>query len=168
MGSRSFEIEIDGPKFRLDGQLGDAVLHRVPGTPVALLRLGGSARSVVVRRQGDVWMVELSGERVVVQVLDEHVRNAGALGGGRPITSVAGVVRAPMPGLVLRLEVAPGDSVRAGSGLLVLEAMKMENEIRAAVAGVVKAVLVHPGQVVEKGTALVEVTGRVDPPPEGR
>jgi len=62
-----------------------------------------------------------------------------------------------MPGLVLSVEVEVGQQVVAGGGLVVLEAMKMENEIRASGAGTVKAVLVEVGQAVEKGTALVEV-----------
>ena len=53
-----------------------------------------------------------------------------------------------MPGLVVRVEVEPGQRVDAGAGLVVVEAMKMENELRAAGAGVVAAVHVAPGQVV--------------------
>jgi biotin carboxyl carrier protein len=64
-----------------------------------------------------------------------------------------------MPGLVVRLEVEPGQTLAPGAGVLVLEAMKMENEIRSPGGGRVKAVLVHPGQVVEKGQVLVEFEG---------
>jgi pyruvate carboxylase subunit B len=63
-----------------------------------------------------------------------------------------------MPGLVLRVEVEEGQSVAAGDGLVVLEAMKMENEIKAPVDGRVTAVHVNDGQAVDKGTILVEVT----------
>ena len=62
-----------------------------------------------------------------------------------------------MPGLVVRIPVTPGDQVTMGSGLLVLEAMKMENEIKAAGPGVVTAVRVTPGQAVEKGQILIEL-----------
>ncbi|HEY2825603.1 MAG TPA: biotin/lipoyl-containing protein [Gemmatimonadales bacterium] len=62
-----------------------------------------------------------------------------------------------MPGLVLRLEVAVGDTVTAGQGLVVLEAMKMENEIKAGVAGVVSAIRVAAGQAVDKGAVLIEL-----------
>jgi pyruvate carboxylase subunit B len=64
-----------------------------------------------------------------------------------------------MPGLVVRLEVEPGQAVVAGAGVLVLEAMKMENELRAPAGARVKAVLVRPGQAVEKGQVLVEFEG---------
>jgi len=62
-----------------------------------------------------------------------------------------------MPGLIVRINVAVGDTVRAGQGLIVMEAMKMENELRAAAAGVVKAVRARPGTAVERGSVLVEL-----------
>lgn len=63
-----------------------------------------------------------------------------------------------MPGLVLRVEVEEGQTVAPGDGLVVLEAMKMENEIKAPVAGTVSAVHVGGGQAVDKGTVMIEVT----------
>jgi biotin carboxyl carrier protein len=62
-----------------------------------------------------------------------------------------------MPGLVVRINVEPGDPIRAGQPLVVMEAMKMENELRATSDGVVRAVRVQPGAAVEKGTVLVEI-----------
>jgi pyruvate carboxylase subunit B len=62
-----------------------------------------------------------------------------------------------MPGLVVRVQVEPGQAVGAGAGLVVLEAMKMENELRSAAAGVVRSVRVKPGEPVEKGQVLVEL-----------
>jgi pyruvate carboxylase subunit B len=61
-----------------------------------------------------------------------------------------------MPGLVVRVLVAPGQLAEPGQGLVVLEAMKMENELRATARGMVTAVAVVPGQAVEKGTVLLE------------
>ena len=62
-----------------------------------------------------------------------------------------------MPGLVVRVSVAVGDQVQAGQALVVMEAMKMENELRSAAAGTVRAVLAAPGTAVEKGAVLVEL-----------
>ncbi len=64
-----------------------------------------------------------------------------------------------MPGLVVRVLVAEGQAVAAGQGLLVLEAMKMENELRASGPATVARVGVQPGQAVEKGQVLVEFAG---------
>jgi biotin carboxyl carrier protein len=64
---------------------------------------------------------------------------------------------APMPGLVVRVNVTEGDEVAAGQGLVVMEAMKMENELRAPAAGRVSRVHATAGTAVEKGTVLVEL-----------
>jgi pyruvate carboxylase subunit B len=64
-------------------------------------------------------------------------------------------VRSPMPGMVVRCEVRNGSKIKAGDGLLILEAMKMENEIKATVSGIVKKVMVIDKQVVDKGELLL-------------
>jgi pyruvate carboxylase subunit B len=66
-----------------------------------------------------------------------------------------------MPGLVLRVAVAVGETISAGQGVLVLEAMKMENELKASAPGVVTGILVQAGAAVEKGQPLVQM----GPPP---
>jgi pyruvate carboxylase subunit B len=63
-----------------------------------------------------------------------------------------------MPGLVVRVEVGVGDTVRAGQGVLIMEAMKMENELKADAPGVVSRILAESGQAVEKGAVLIEFT----------
>ena len=73
-------------------------------------------------------------------------------------TSVGGKILAPLPGVVLAVEVAPGDSARAGDTLLVLEAMKMENVIQADSDCVVQAVHVAKGDKVEASQLLMEVS----------
>ena len=69
----------------------------------------------------------------------------------------ASVVSAPMPGNILDIKVKAGDSVKKGDVLLILEAMKMENEIMAATDGVVDAVLTSKGAVVESGAPLISM-----------
>jgi biotin carboxyl carrier protein len=66
-------------------------------------------------------------------------------------------VKAIMPGKVIHIRVKPGDTVAAGDGLLIMEAMKMENEIKCRRPGTVRAVHVVPGQAVENGTLLLEI-----------
>jgi biotin carboxyl carrier protein len=65
-------------------------------------------------------------------------------------------VRAPMPGLIVRIEAGVGDTVRPGQPVIAMEAMKMENELKAEGAGVVSRILVEPGTAVEKGAVLME------------
>lgn len=66
-------------------------------------------------------------------------------------------VKAPLPGVILRVEVAEGQAINMSDVLLVLEAMKMENDIPAEAAGTVKKILVEAGQTVKSGDVLMEV-----------
>ena len=67
-----------------------------------------------------------------------------------------------MPGLVVKVEVAVGDRIEAGQGVVIVEAMKMENELRAEAPGVVAHVHVRPGQTVEKDQVLIDLTAPQD------
>jgi pyruvate carboxylase subunit B len=119
--------------------------------------MGGRASDVVLQPAGSGrWIVGAGGEQIDVEVVDERTRHIRSLTAGSVRPTRGGVIRAPMPGLVVRLLVGPGNPVSAGHGVLVLEAMKMENELRAPAAGVVRAIRVEPGQAVEKGQPLVE------------
>jgi glutaconyl-CoA/methylmalonyl-CoA decarboxylase subunit gamma len=95
-----------------------------------------------------------SGHRSYVRVESERMRaaaqakKAGGTGGDR-------VIKSPMPGRVVKVLVAKGDTVEAGHGLVVLEAMKMENEVRAKLAGTVAEVHVTPGSAVEGNAKLI-------------
>ncbi|GBD33077.1 MAG: hypothetical protein KatS3mg081_0156 [Gemmatimonadales bacterium] len=160
LGDREVWVEIAPGGVRIDGRPVECGLERVPGTPLYLLRLGESLRPLVLTRDGRDWLVEWAGERLRARV---DLGGLGGSGGGRVGSpGGGGIVRAPMPGLVLRVEVEVGQRVGAGSGLLVLEAMKMENEIRSPRDGVVRRVLVRAGQAVEKGAELVEIGEAVE------
>lgn len=82
--------------------------------------------------------------------------NEAALDAGRA-GSAAGLLVAPMPGRVVAVRVAPGDALEKGALLLVIEAMKMQNELFAAGAGQVEAVLVKAGDAVERGAPLIHI-----------
>jgi pyruvate carboxylase subunit B len=109
------------------------------------------------------WALGAVGERVEVEAVDERTQAIRALTGKKSGPTGGGVVRAPMPGLVVRIPVTEGQQVAAGAGLVVVEAMKMENELKATHPGVVLKVHVTPGAVVEKGAPLVTL-GSVEPP----
>jgi len=104
--------------------------------------------------------VESAGPRYIVRhgAAEQVVELADASRGGRDDLRKRGgpeTIDSVMPGKVVRVLVAPGDEVRAGQGVVVVEAMKMENEISAPRAGRVKSVEVSPGQNVETGARLV-------------
>ena len=161
---RTVEVEVTGEQVTLDGTTLEAHLAAVPGTPLYHLLLGGESWTVAAqplehgeRGTGGRWMLGVGGERVEVEVIDERTRQIEALTGRRPVVAASGGVVAPMPGLVVRVPVVEGQHVEAGAALVVVEAMKMENELRSPRAGVVRRVHVAIGQTVEKGALLVTV-----------
>jgi biotin carboxyl carrier protein len=155
------EVEVDGDRVTVAGASYRASLNTISGTPLRQLLLNGRPSTLAVESLGrGRWALAPGGERWEVEVLDERTRHIRSLtnGANRPPASV--VLKAPMPGLVLRIQVEPGQRVEPGTGLVVLEAMKMENELKAAAPGVIKAVLVKSGQAVEKGQVLLEFADR--------
>ena len=157
IAGRSLEVEVLGPEVRLGDRSFPATLLRVPGTPLCRLVTDLGSRNYALTRQGDAWVIQRGGLAWVAEVGDQRTHALRALRGDGQAKDAQGMVRAPMPGLVLRVEVEVGQELAAGGGLVVLEAMKMENEIRSPGPGKVKAVLVEPGQAVEKGAPLVEI-----------
>lgn len=97
----------------------------------------------------------VNGEKKVVQVQDQFDALLKQLGMDKMTTSKINEVKAPMPGLVLRVLVNEGQSVKKGDALLVLEAMKMENIIKAAGEGVVKTIKVEPKLAVDKNQVML-------------
>jgi len=139
------EASVDGRRYTLsvsepqtlvysilaDGVSHEAVVHRRPGR--FRVRLGGAVFDITPEEPGR-----------------PDLRSGAATGG-------TAVVSALMPGRVLRVLVSPGQKVAAREGLVVLEAMKMENELTSPRAGVVKQVKVAPGGTVETGDVLVVI-----------
>ena len=166
IGPHTHEVDVEGSRVLLDGVALEAHLVAVPGTALYHLLLGGESWTVAAERLEGVgrWALGVVGERVEVEVVDERTRQIQSLTGQRPAAERGGTIKAPMPGLVVRIEVAAGQRVEAGAGLLVVEAMKMENELRAPRAGVVAEVHVEVGQAVEKGAPLVTLES---PEPSG-
>ena len=136
----------------------DAELRSVPGTTLRHLLADGASHALVAEPTGGrgIWEIYHAGERLRVSAVDERTRAIREMVGGAAARRGPRPVRAPMPGMVVRIEVEPGQAVETGQGVAVIEAMKMENELRAEGAGVVMRVLVQAGQAVEKGAVLVE------------
>ena len=126
------------------------------------LLLGAQSYEVVVRRLepddegGQRYEVLIAGQPYEVRLEDERERALASLAGGAHESGDA-TIKAPMPGLVVNLPVAPGEVVQRGQTVVVLEAMKMENDLGAPRAGVVKEIKVAKGQAVNQGQALVVV-----------
>ena len=157
LDGRVIEVEVDGERVTVAGQPHTATLGAIPGTPLRQLLLDGRPTTLAVESLGrGRWALAPGGERREVEVLDERALHIRGLTGTGDHRRASPVLKAPMPGLVLRVQVTPGQAVAAGAGLVVLEAMKMENELKAPSPAVVKAVRVQPGEAVEKGQVLLE------------
>ncbi len=133
------------------------------------IRITGTGRGDDTERPFYVHVDGVS-EEVLVETLDEiEVRGGGSTGGARkvgkgggtpgkrPRPSHAGHVTTAMPGTIVDVKVKVGDKVKAGDGVLIIEAMKMENEIQSAVTGTVLAIFVAKGDAVTPDEALVEI-----------
>jgi pyruvate carboxylase subunit B len=158
-GSRA-ELDVDGESVTIGGHTMLARVDEVEGTPVRLVTIGSQVHRVVVRRgpSRGAYTLWVDGFRFEGEALDERTRAIRDITAGTAKSAGPAPLVAPMPGLIVRVNVAAGDAVQAGQGLVVMEAMKMENELRAPAAGKVKNVLVDPGKAVEKGTVLIELT----------
>ncbi|MFW6089605.1 MAG: acetyl-CoA carboxylase biotin carboxyl carrier protein subunit [Gemmatimonadota bacterium] len=153
-GDGTREVLVDEATARV-ADAGTAEVRSLPHGSRFFVNLEGrSAVGFAARRDG-VWHVELEGWMIRVRVDDERTHRI------RELTAEAGrgaaevELRAPMPGLVVRVAVAAGDTVRAGDTLVVMEAMKMENELRAERGGIVADVHAAEGATVDRDDLLV-------------
>jgi biotin carboxyl carrier protein len=143
--SGALRASVDGRPIELDVvPVGGQLSVRVNGQVVDLTTEGAPPEIGAVA----------SGHRSYVRVESERMRSAEQAKKST-VAGVDKVVKSPMPGRVVKVLVAKGDAVQAGQGLIVLEAMKMENEVRARVAGAVAEVHVAPGATVEGSAKLV-------------
>jgi biotin carboxyl carrier protein len=101
--------------------------------------------------------VVVDGKKQEIEIKDKYDALLKQLGMDKMLGSKMNLLKAPMPGLVLNILVKEGDNIKKGDSLLVLEAMKMENNIKAAGDGVVKKVNVQVKQAVEKNQVLIEM-----------
>jgi pyruvate carboxylase subunit B len=157
-GSR-VEVSLDEHGVRVGDAAISAHLADVEGTPVQLVTIGDTVHRVVVQRgeTRGAYALWIDGWRFNVDALDERTRAIRDLSAANAVAAGPAPLKAPMPGLVVRVLTSEGSEVRAGEPLVVMEAMKMENELRAPSAGRVRIVHVKPGDTVEKGVVLVEI-----------
>jgi len=159
IGDEEHEVLLDADGVHIDGADVAAQVTAIDGTPVRMVTIGDEVHRVVIRPGATrgMYTLWLDGHRFDVEALDERTRAIRERAGISAGPSGPAPLLAPMPGLIVRVNAEVGDAVQAGQGLVVMEAMKMENELRAQAAGRVKAVLVAPGAVVEKGAMLIEL-----------
>ncbi len=154
------EVATGADGLRIGELTVDARLVDVDGTPVKVLTMGTAVHRIVMQRgerRGE-YALWIDGHRYEVEALDERARAIRDLSGEGARATGPAPLLAPMPGMIVRVNVQVGDAVQPGAAVVVMEAMKMENELRAQSAGTVSAVRVQAGAAVEKGAILVELS----------
>ena len=148
IGKSLYRVVIDGNDFLVDGK-------KTGRTNYSLI-VDNRSFEIEVDNSEDEYRVLVDGRNYYVYLIDERrVR----VGGGQSDIGLQGRQRVsvPMPGKVIAVLVSEGDNVERGQGLVIVEAMKMENEVRSPIAGEVKEIKVKPGDAVEGGAVLVVV-----------
>jgi propionyl-CoA carboxylase alpha chain len=138
-----------------DGPI-DIVGRWVPGQRLLTVVIDGRKRIVQVRRAGRGWELQTHGATHKVQVLGPHVAELSHYMIEKPAPDLSRLLLAPMPGLLTKLDVAVGDKVEPGQPVAVMEAMKMENILRAPKAATVKATPAKAGDSLAVDQVIVE------------
>lgn len=151
------QVSIDGRTVVVDARrVGDMELSLLVAPAAGAAPVHSVDASLAARRTAGDFDVHVAGRTIPVQV-----RLAGGFGRQNKAGAAQGTgpqrITAPMPGKIVRVLVKPGDEVKARQGLVVVEAMKMENELRAARDGRVRDVAVTEGQPVDAGALLLVV-----------
>ncbi|MGH7458520.1 MAG: biotin/lipoyl-containing protein [Longimicrobiaceae bacterium] len=156
VAGRELEVDLSGERPAVDGAVVSAGLAPAHGPALQHLDLAGRSYTLLASRDDreGSWRIVHRGVPYRVVVVDERARAIREMVGEKAVEEKKSVT-APMPGLVVKVEVEEGEEVKRGQGVVVIEAMKMENELKSAADGVVAQVLVSDGETVEKGAVLV-------------
>ncbi len=150
------EVRVEGDQLVLETERESVAAHVVslPDGESYSLLVAGRSYEVAIQEEGDGLHVLLDGRRFRVSVKSPLEKTLAEVAHVGPIAAGA-VLEAPMPGLVVAVKVDVGERVSAGQALVVMEAMKMQNELQAETEGVVTALHAAPGDTVEAGRKLV-------------
>lgn len=155
---RQFLVEIlDEKHVSVDGTVYEVDFESVSGQPVYSLIVDGKSHESYVARADENWQVLMRGRLYPVTVEDEREKRLRAAAGGGVAESGEFILKAPMPGLVVTIPVTEGQAVKKGQVLIILESMKMQNELKAPRDGIVQRIKARPGESVEQKQSLLSV-----------
>jgi len=153
-----FDIEVNSAQISVNTQVVDLDVFKLNQSSSHVLYQNQSFNTEIVDVDPvlKTCKIKVNGSIYEVQVKDQYDQLLKQLGLDSLAANKITEIKAPMPGLVLNAMVQPGDVVKKGDSLLVLEAMKMENILKSAAEGTVKKVLVNKGDKVEKNQILIQ------------
>ncbi|HKJ39258.1 MAG TPA: biotin/lipoyl-containing protein [Anaerolineales bacterium] len=155
---KEFIIELlDDRRVSVNGNTYKVDFETVSGQPVYSLIVDGRSHEAYVQEGDDDWQVLLRGRLYSATVVDEREKRLRAAAGGGVAETGEYHLKAPMPGLVVAIPVEEGQEVKKGDVLLVLESMKMQNELKSPRDGIVSRIKVKPGESVEQKQSMLDV-----------
>ena len=155
---QEFDIEIiDESQVMINGEVHEINFEAIRGRLTFSLLVDGKSYEANIYRADGEWEVLMRGIRYSVRVDDERERLLRAAAGASVISQGPFNLQAPMPGMVVEIPVHQGQEVEEGDVLLILESMKMQNELKSPRSGVVSRVLVNPHDNVEQRQMLLSV-----------
>jgi biotin carboxyl carrier protein len=155
---KQFLVEIiDDKHISVDGKVYEVDFESVSGQPVYSLIVDGKSHESYVAPGDHDWQVLLRGRLYPVTVEDEREMRLRSAAGGGVVETGEFHLRAPMPGLVVTILVEEGQPIKKGKVLLILESMKMQNELKSPRDGVIGRLRVKAGETVEQKQTLLSV-----------
>ena len=148
---------IDEHHVSVNGQTLTVDFNSVSGQPVYSLLVDGASSEAYVYPGEEKWEVLLMGRQFQVMVEDERDKRLRAAAGGSVSETGEYHLRAPMPGMVVSILVEEGQKVEKGQVLLILESMKMQNELKSPRVGTIGRLRVKAGESVEQRQTLLSV-----------
>ena len=157
VSGKEFAVEIiDEKHISIDGKTLEVDFESVNGQPVYSLIIDGKSHEAYVYPDEESWQVLLRGRQYQASVEDEREKRLRTAGG--TITEGGEYhMKAPMPGMVVSIPVAEGELVKKGQVLLILESMKMQNELKSPQDGTIHRIRVKAGDTVEQRQPLLSV-----------
>lgn len=158
LNQTEFHVEvIDERHITLNGEIYEIDFASVGDQPIFSLLINGKSYEAFVYPHEEEWQVLLLGNLYSVRVEDEREKRLRAAAGGRVMERGEFHLKAPMPGLVVAVPVTEGQRVNKGDVLVILESMKMQNELKSPREGVVTRIRVNTGDSVEQSQTLLSV-----------
>jgi pyruvate carboxylase subunit B len=153
--NNEYEVEINAGVVTLNGEPVDVDLMRTGATELYSVLFGGHSYEMLVNADRFNYTINVRGVQFQVQIEDERARRLNRARRLPALPEGELAITAPIPGLVVRILVKEGDVIEEGQPVVLLEAMKMENELRATRAGVVKSIVAAAGQRVDQNAPLI-------------
>jgi biotin carboxyl carrier protein len=158
IGNKEYTIEImDRGHISFNGKVMDVDFESISGQPVYSLLIDGKSFEAYVYEHEDEWQVLLLGQQYPVKVEDERAKRLASAGSVQRQESDEFQLKAPMPGLVVAIAVEEDQQIEKGQVLVILESMKMQNELKSPRAGKVERIKTKVGESVEQRQVLLTV-----------